>query len=383
MELRSRYGLVLLALLGYYGHFFMPVWSLTLAPPAKDAGVMPGMEFLQGFALFDYHYLSIGIIPFIFSGIITQVIRWQAPSLFSRYAGPSGQGELLQRIFLYGISLVAAIVIVNGIPEARFRFFPAITILELLLTVWSIEQLVNYLKPLNIISSPVMLFLGANVLSSITYSVVSLDFGSFGHMDWSYFLLSVALGLATLSLIIWSQFWGTKIVFARSISASGGAAYQPGKVKLLRAGITPVIYSTFILYPLIAWWYGGDPGTLIIEHPIWIAAFISIIAFFGHRLTMLSMPVTDMQDYASKQGVGIFYGTRFFSSLSDILIRLSWRHAIIAALWFTTLILTQSAWKMFAPETLSKIGFVGGIGVVLLVNVISDAKRHYLSLRDM
>ena len=71
MELRSRYGLVLLALLGYYGHFFMPVWSLTLAPPAKDAGVMPGMEFLQGFALFDYHYLSIGIIPFIFSGIIT------------------------------------------------------------------------------------------------------------------------------------------------------------------------------------------------------------------------------------------------------------------------------------------------------------------------
>jgi hypothetical protein len=381
MTIRSRYGLVFLAIFGYYGHFFVPLFSLTTAVPMSNMGLIPGTEFLKGLTLFDYHYLSIGIIPFIFSSITVQVMRWQMPGVFSLVSGGKGDAAGFQRILLYAFASVMASVSVAQIPEGRFLIAPWLTVAEMLVSVWSIEQVVNFVKRLDILGSPVMLFLGLNVASSIIYSVYVLDFDAFTPQLSQFFILSLIIGLALLLIIIWSLFWSTKFYMGRTMDATGKMSLIPVKFKVLRAGITPVIYTSFLVFPLMVWLQPGDPFINLISHPQWLLIMFFLMTYLSYRLTLLNVPVTDMAQSARSVGLVMVKSERVFTDVSATLKSMAKKQACIASCWFMTLILTQSFWQTYAPKPLVGLGFVGGIGVVLIVGVMHDLMKSHKKLK--
>jgi hypothetical protein len=384
MTIRSRYGLVILAIIGYYGHFFVPLFSLTTAAPVSNMGLIPGTEFLKGLALFDYHYLSIGIVPFIFSSITVQVMRWQMPGVFSVVSGAKGSAEGFQRTLLYAFSSVMASVSVSQIPEGRFLIAPWLTVTEMLVSVWSIEQVVNFVKRLDVLSSPVMLFLGLNVTSSIIYSVYVLDFNAFTPQVFSLFMLSIIIGLSLLLMIIWSLFWSTKFYMGRTMDATGKMSLMPVRFKVLRAGITPVIYTLFLVFPLMAWLQPGQPFLNLISHPQWLLIMFFLMTYLSYRLTLLNVPVADMAESARSVGLVVVKADRVFTDISATLRSMAKKQACIASCWFMALIVSQSLWQTYAPKELVGLEFIGGIGVVLIVGVLYDiAKSHKkLKLRE-
>jgi preprotein translocase subunit SecY len=379
MTLRSRYGLVLFAIVGYYAHFFVPLLSLTRSDSSRDAGVVPGMDFLQGLVVYDYHYLSVGIIPFIMSSLILQLFRWQIPEKIIVFSGADGNYENFQRITTYIIAAVMSAVIVMGIPENRFEYHPLVSFTELMLSVCSIDYIIRFIKPLKVISSPVMLFLGANVMGVMVNDYVSLEYDKFNHIDVSYFLLSTLLVVVTIVLAIWCYRMKRPIHIGRATRINGEYVAQRVDVPVFQSGLMPVIYASVITLPLVAYLHSGIemPAELMFKAPYWYVFFGLLVYWFNCQFTLFQVSPDKIQRYCERNGIAVLVGSGVDASLSDTLISTIKKNSILVAFIFSCLFLMQGAWQASSPESLSHISVVGGVSFILLVSVVADAMAHY------
>ncbi len=379
MLISHRYGIVLAVIAAYYAHFFIPIFSLTTSAPVSGGG-MPGLEFLQGFAVYDYHYLSIGIMPFIFSSLVLQLIKWQIPDLFDKISGGDGQAEWFQKISTYVIASIMALVIVIKMPEERFLFHASLTFVELILTIASIEQLIKLLKPLNVISSPVMLFLGLNVFSSLVYNTATLPYGLFDVVMWSQFALTLFLGALTVVLVYYSFKWKNDVVIGKAFNMSGAMSTKRIPYKVLRSGVSPVIYVSFLFFPLVAWLYQEAPQKILIQEPWLIVLFFLMTGYFSKSLNKMNVRMDSLVEFGHLNALVVCDEEKV--SLKDRLSIMTSRNAWLGGVWFTSLITTEALWMTLGDRTFSGVGFVGGISVVLIMNVVLDLSKNYKTIRE-
>jgi preprotein translocase subunit SecY len=337
------------------------------------------MDFLQGLAVYDYHYLTVGIIPFIMSSLILQLFRWQMPGKISVFSGSKGDYESFQRITTYIIAAVMSAVIVMGIPESRFEYHPIVSFAELMLSVCSIDYIIRFIKPFKVISSPVMLFLGANVMGVMVNDYVSLGYDKFNHIDISYFLLSTLLVVVTIVLAIWCYKMKRPMHVGRTTRINGEYVAQRVDVPVFQSGLMPIIYASVITLPLVSYLHSGTelPAELMFKAPYWYALFGLLVYWFNYQFTLFQVSPDKIQRYCARKGIAVFVSDGVDASLSDTLISTIKKNSRLVAFIFSCLFLMQGAWQALSPESLSHISVVGGVSFILLVSVVADAMAHY------
>lgn len=122
------------------------------------------LSWLSGYSPHSYHYLTIGLMPFIFSGLFMQLMQWQLKPLHNRFASNPITADKTRRVLIYLFASLSATFYVNNMQPDWFSYHPFVTWFELVLTVYCLETLFDMIKPLKVVGSPITLFLGLNVL---------------------------------------------------------------------------------------------------------------------------------------------------------------------------------------------------------------------------
>jgi len=385
MGLLTRYGLLAILVASYYVQFFIPLFSvnnaLALGSTSLTGEVLPWVE---GITRYPYHYLTIGLMPFIFSGLIIQLLRWLAPDWYSKYAGDEGSSKKTQRYLLYILGAIAAVFIVMRMPDVVFRVSEVLTWCEIMLSLCLLEQLFEQVKKLRVIASPVMLFLGLNILGGIGQELLAISWFTLLPMESFWFVLSILLAALTVAGVLWSEKWRTQMQWYQVLNTQGQTLAMDLPVKVMRVGIMPLIYASFIFYPLVMMLTSPEPGVspiqVMLGAPYYLVALGVVIFFFSYRLLLLNTPAETLYQHSLRHGMAVSEQHVSLAGLQGFLRALCKRHAGIITSWFMVLLLLEGFWQTFAIPTMAGLGYVGGISVLLLVSVLKDVGRSYAQL---
>lgn len=380
MSLIFRYGAALVLVALYYVQSWIPLLSVS-RQAGSSADPLLGLSFLQASSGYDYHYLTIGIMPFVLGGLVAQLCRWQLPQLYVLWSRNDPSAERIGRVSAYAIGAVMAFSVTVAMPAERFEWAPWLTFAELMLSVTTVDQLLRLLKPLEIVSSPPMLFLGINVCSAVVYGYGTLPYSTFDVQSWWWLFASVVLAALTIVASVAGYFWHT-VVTAKAATPYG-MLQRRIRFKVLRAGVTPVIYATYLCYlPLSL--LVASPSTWVVTQMWPVAALASVIFLLTLPLIRLSLQVDDLRDYLYERGVMFFLkDSEYTGAPSDILAMLVSSHARMSTLFFVMLIVTEGVWMSIAPEPLKMYGVVGGISWFLLWSVVTDMHHCWKQIKGV
>lgn len=75
----KKYGILLLVIAVYIVHFAIPIFSIGYGRWIAGRGNPSVLDFMSSMGFHTYHYMSIGVMPFLISGLLSQFMLWQAP----------------------------------------------------------------------------------------------------------------------------------------------------------------------------------------------------------------------------------------------------------------------------------------------------------------
>lgn len=376
-----RYGAALALVVLYYVQSWIPLLSVS-RQPGLSTEPMLGLSFLHASSGYDYHYLTIGIMPFVLGGLVAQLCRWQLPQLYVLWSRNDPSAERIIRVSAYAIGAVMAFSVISAMPAERFEWSPWVTFAELMLSVTTVDQLLRLLKPLEVVSSPPMLFLGINVCSAVVYGYGSLPYPMFDAQGWLWFCASVAFAALTIGASIAGYFWHTDVT--AKTATPYGILQRRIHFKVLRAGVTPVIYATYLCYLPLSIFVTSPPSTWVVTH-LWPVVVLSVIIFLlSLPLIRLSLQLDDLRGYLYERGIVFFLkGQENTTAPSDILAMLVSRHSRMSTLFFVMLIVAEGVWMFLAPDPLKMYGIVGGISWFLLWSVVTDVHHCWKQIKGV
>lgn len=366
-----RYGLALLVIAGYIASFFIPL--LSVAPQGATEGGVSAV--LRGGSPFDLHYLSIGIFPFLFAAILHSVAQWQF-SPFLDWLRAKGIGDDAFRLGL-AVLLACAMTyqLVAGIPEYRFRVSFLLTAAECLLSVYFVYEMLRLVGKSQIVGNPLMLFIGVNCVAAIAGSLLRIDYAGLDVIGAVWLGGGCVLGILTLL----AAYGVNKIALHESvvkpIDPTGGlaAARTTLSFPVMRAGITPVVYSAFIFFPIMMSMTSHTGASGLILSPLWLVAYALLVFVITYSLLKSAIPREEITRYMRAKGI-------MFTKDIDharVLIKQQCAIAVYATLWLCILMVVQGAWQLFSPDSVSRLNFVGGLAPLLLLSVGKDMVKQY------
>lgn len=379
MPLKSRLIILAVLVVVYYGQFFVPL--LSVEQISEGDAISIGLDWLSGFSVHEYHYLSIGIIPFIFSSIAIGVAKWQLPSLYQQLSSLEGGVESVGRILTYSFAVLIVMFKIGSIPVEAIKYHISLVFVEMMFSVWCIEQILNHLKPLKLLSSPLMLFLGLNILGSIIFDIYSLNYSTFSQRDWVWFSVSLVICAFSVLFALFIMKWKEDVRFISSTNSVGKVVVQSMSIKAMRAGITPVIYVMFILLP-IAFLVDKtkDPLTHFFN-PLFLLAFFLTAWLVNYKLLLVALPMKEVTGFSSSKGIFHIKNNDVYD-FSNELQAINLRQSRQMALSFSLFLLISGFWIEFSPSALSSLSYVGGVGIIILINTIKDFGENTSKIKE-
>jgi len=251
MPMAKRYTLLLIAVAFYYLQAFIPIMSLDVPDSAVSTTGIEALSWLSGYSPYPYHYLTIGLMPFIFSGLFMQIMQWQLKPLHERFASNPVTADKTRRVLIYLFASISASFYVNNMESDWFSYHPLVTWIELVLTVYCLETLFEMIKPLKVVGSPITLFLGLNVLGGIVGQLVNVEWDQAKNVDLLIFSGAVIIGALFVILSLRAEKWEDMLFFSKAINTKPNGIVHKVPMKVMRVGMMPVIYAGFIFYPLM------------------------------------------------------------------------------------------------------------------------------------
>lgn len=385
MPMAKRYTLLLIAVAFYYLQAFIPIMSLDIPDGAvKNTGI-EALSWLSGYSPHPYHYLTIGLMPFIFSGLFMQIMQWQLKPLHDRFASNPVTADKTRRFLVYAFASLSAAFYVNNMQLDWFSYHPLVTWIELVLTVYCLETLFDMIKPLKVVGSPITLFLGLNVLGGIVGQLVNIEWFQLEIFELLIFSGAATIGVLFVILSLRVEKWEDMIFFSKAINTRSNGVTHAVPMKVMRVGMMPVIYAGFIFYPIMMMLsssQGETTGDVLLSNWFYVPALVCIVFFFTKALITLHTPIDNMVDYAIHESLYMVGSDAEHEGLRALLKTFINRHSAIATAWFSLVLLVDAVWQVISPEDFTKLGFVGGIGIVILVGSSRDVVKHYNKLKE-
>jgi preprotein translocase subunit SecY len=408
-DLRNKivFTLLVIALYRFGSHIPTPGVDFDavqqLEDQARQGGVLGFLALFSGGALTRFAIFGLGIMPYITSSIIMQVLAVVIPKLEQwQQQGAVGQKKITQwtRYLTVGLAILQstglAFLFHNGggglFDTQQIDLIPDFTVPRVLLVVLSLTAgtaLLMWMGELITqrgIGNGMSLLIFASVVSTIPFdgtAVLRED----GNVK---FAAVIAIALAVLVAIVFIEQGQRRIPvqFAKRVVGrrqyGGQSSYIPLKVN--QSGVIPIIFASSVLYlpvlltnvlPTEGWgnsvrgWI--DDNLLQPDNFVYIAIYGALIIFFAYFYTAITFDPAKQADTIRKQGgfiPGIRPGPQTERHLAKILSRITLPGALFIA---TIALIPALLLVLWGVERFQ--GF-GGVSLLIAVGVALETMKQ-------
>lgn len=363
-DLKQRLVFVIGALIVYRLGAHIPVPGINPDELAKlfnsqQTGVLGMFNMFSGGALSRFTVFALGIMPYISSSIIMQLLTTVIPSLEAlKKDGEAGRRKITQYTrygtvvlaFFQAMGIAVALEAQPGLvldPGLTFRLGTAMTLVTgTMFLMWLGEQMTE-----RGIGNGISLIIFSGIVAGLPRAVGStLELVRTGAFSWFLAIAIFAAVIAVTALVVFVERGQRKITVNYAKRQVGNKIYGGQSshlpMKLNMAGVIPPIFaSSIILFPAtLAGWFGSrqhfswlkDVSSMLSPgQPLYVILYTAAIFFFCFFYTALVFNSKETADNLKKNGAfvpGIRPGEQTSRYIDKILTRLTLTGAIYIAL---------------------------------------------------
>ena len=395
-ELKSRLLFVLGALVVYRLGAHIPVPGIDPVVLSKlfdsqSGGILGMFNMFSGGALKRFTVFALGIMPYISSSIIMQLLTVVSPQMEQlKKEGEAGR-RTITKYTRYGTVFLAtfqalgiAIALENqpGLvldPGLMFRFTAVVTLVSgTMFLMWLGEQITE-----RGIGNGISIIIFAGIVAGLPHAIGgTLELARTGAFSIPLVLFLFAATILVTAFVVFVERGQRKITVNYAKRQVGnkvfGGQTSHLPLKLNMAGVIPPIFaSSIILFPAtLAGWFGSSErftwlkdlgSTLSPGQPLYIMFFASAIIFFCFFYTALVFNPKETADNLKKSGAfvpGIRPGEQTAKYIDRIMARLT----LAGALYITAVCLLPE----FLILKFNVPFYFGGTSLLIIVVVTMD-----------
>jgi len=389
-NMTKRYSLLALFVALYLVMFHVPMFSLNVIESTGASTAIDAL--LSGTSPYVYHLLLIGVGPFIAGGLIFHVISmgyrpWKTLSR-EGVKGIAKQKQITYRFALAAwavMSLKTTLFLPEGAMKLSLGGFEYLVLFaELMAMYFVVKQVIKAIEATKLVSSGVTMLLGTNVLMLAAGDLFGAVTNHSGEIATWLIAFSLVCALVCILAILLTNKLSTKMkVFAvRKATSSPQVANIPLRINI--SGVMPVIYGMFIMMPVsILLMPEMKSPTEVFLEPLMLLFYIGLL--FGLTL-MLNRHTIDPEHQASSMvmdGLRV-QGARNATLKEDnekAISRAVWVNSIYYTAFLVFLLGVQAMWSTLVTfGSLNVLSYVGGIGLVIAVGLLTDMRKQYTKL---
>ncbi len=410
-ELKARLLFVLGAFFVYRVGAHIPVpgidpKALSVMFEQQGGSILDMFNMFSGGALMRLSLFALGIMPYISSSIIMQLMTVVVPAMEQlKKEGEAGRRKISQytrfgTVILatfqaVGISLALQNQTAGGLsvvlsPGIGFIVITTVTLVTgTVFLMWLGEQVTE-----RGIGNGISLIIFAGIVSGLTKAIGgTLELARTGEMNGAFIILLFLLSISVTALVVFVERGQRRIIInypkrqqGRKMYA-GQSSFLP--LKLNMAGVIPPIFaSSIILFPAtIAGWFGHSEGFSWLQdvatmlspgQPIYVIFYAAAIIFFCFFYTALVFNSKETAENLKKSGAflpGIRPGLQTSSYIDKVMTRLT----LFGAFYITLVCLLPEFLIVYWNVPFYFGGTSLLIIVVVVMDFISQMQTHVMS----
>ncbi len=405
-ELRKRLLFVLFALLVYRIGTHIPVPGINPEAlknlfEANQGGILDLFNMFSGGALERMSILALGVMPYITSSIIMNLVTMMYPRLNQlRKEGEAGRRKITTYT-RYGTLLIALVqgsaltgtLVAQGLPFSPgigFVFISVVTLVTgALFMMWLGEKITEHG-----VGNGISLLIFAGIVAGFPAAIgATVEAARVGTIYWPILMLIAVFAIAVVGFVVFVERGERRITvhYAKRQQGrrmlQGQTSHLPFKVNM--AGVIPAIFaSSLLLAPAsMAQWFGQGPGmgwlqeiSLILSpgQPLYLIMFAAGIIFFSFFYTAIVRDPKELADNLKRQGAyiqGIRPGQQTADYIDDITTKLT----IFGSLYVTAVCLLPELMRGVFNISFQLGGTALLIVVVVSMDFMSQIQAHLLS----
>jgi len=404
-DLRKKI-LFTLAIIGLYrlgAHIPVPgvsremVTALTAA--TQNQAALGLLNLFSGGALQQFAIFALGIMPYITSSIIMQLLQAVIPK-FEAWAkeGESGQRKLTQitRYMTLGLGFVESIGLIatfegllkqaGALPGGAFDWLTRVLILLTLMAGTAFIMWMGELITQRGIGNGMSLLIFANIVARFPSTLVEAF--QLGQWYWAVAIIIAAFGVVVAIVYMERAQRRIPVQYAKRVVGrkvfGGVGTYIP--LKLNAANVVPIIFASSVLnFPVILAQFSNVGwlttfGNTLAKGPVnWLSMGL-LILFFAYFYTALIFNPIDLADNLRKQGgfiPGVRPGKATSSYIENVLNRITFPGAVfLAAIAIVPTIL-------FQQTQITLLQQFGGTSILIMVGVALETMTQLESQLKM
>lgn len=405
-ELRHRLLYVLLAIIVYRIGSHIPVPGidperLRSLFEQQQGGILDLFNMFSGGALERMSIFALGIMPYISSSIITQLLVATTPSLQQlRKEGDAGRRKIAQytRYGTLGLATVQGFAMSSGLASqglsysGNFAFhFVAITTLVTgaMFLMWLGEQVTE-----RGVGNGISIIIFTGIVSGFPSAIgQSFEQARQGEISIMALLIIGSLAVGVVAFVVFVERGQRRITINYARRQQGRRMYQQQSshlpLKVNMAGVIPAIFaSSLLLFPAsLGQWFGQSPGMEWLQElslqiapgqPLNIILFSMGIIFFCFWYTAIMFNPKEVADNLKKSGAfipGYRPGEQTARHIDTILTRLT----LFGSLYMTAVCLMPQFLVVQFNITFQLGGTALLIVVVVVMDFMSQVQTHLMS----
>ena len=398
-DLRKKilFTLAMVAVYRFGSYVPVPVVNLKSLQSQTSSGFLAYLDLFSGGGLGRMAVFGLGIMPYITSSIIMQLLTVAIPKLQQwQDEGESGTKKITQwtRYLTVVLALLQSTGLVflfhnassangniNIFPAGTFTF-PNLALIVLTLTTGTaVVMWLGELITQRGIGNGMSILIFASIISRLPSqgNAILLQ----GHAVKFTAVLLIALAIIVAVVFIDQGQRRIPVQYAKRVvgrkMTSGGSTYLPLKVN--QAGVIPIIFATSVLYfptLMASVYHAGWFQNLVSNHfnntadPVYMLTLTGLIVFFAYFYTAIQFDPVRTADQLRKQGgfiPGIRPGPPTASYLNSILVRIT----LPGSLFLAAIALVPSV--VFALWSFKQFPF-GGTSILIVVGVALETMKQ-------
>jgi preprotein translocase subunit SecY len=398
-DLRNKilFTLFIIAVYRFGSHVPVPVVDVSVLQDQSQQGFLQFINLFSGGALTRFSVFSLGIMPYITSSIIMQLLTVVIPKLQQwQEQGEAGTKKINQ--WTRYVTVVLALLQSTGLvflfnnPSAvglRSSIFPDGTftvpnVLLIVLVMTAGTALIMWLGELITqrgVGNGMSILIFTSVISTLPFEGNAI-LRAGGTLK---FIAIVAIGIGIIVAVVFMDQGQRRVPvqYAKRVVGrkmmGGTSTYLPLKVN--QAGVIPIIFATSVMYfpTLIASVYQGQWFQNLVNNYlnnqtsiVYMAILASLIVFFAYFYTAIQFDPVRTADNLRKQGgfiPGIRPGPPTADYLNDILVRIT----LPGSLFLAAIALIPTV--VLAVWNLQQFPF-GGTSILIAVGVALETMKQ-------
>jgi preprotein translocase subunit SecY len=358
---------------------------------SQQGGILGMFNMFSGGALSRFTVFALGIMPYISSSIIMQLMTVVSPQLEAmKKEGEAGRKKITQytrygTVFLalfQGFGIAIALEAQPGLvldPGMMFRLTTLVTLVTgTMFLMWLGEQITE-----RGIGNGISMIIFAGIVSGLPRAIGgSLDLVRTGAFSIPLVLILFVAVVVVTALVVFVERGQRKILVNYAKRQVGNKVYGGQSshlpLKLNMAGVIPPIFaSSIILFPAtLAGWFGANENmawlkdvgsTLSPGQPIYVLMYAAAIVFFCFFYTALVFNPKETADNLKKSGA-LVPGYRPGEQTARYIDRIMTRLTLVGAVYITLVCLLPE----FLIVKWNVPFYFGGTSLLIIVVVTMD-----------